>query len=253
LVEDGLERIIVWVAEELMELATEDGAVDLFFGKERWVCRGDEEASGRRWGHERGWAGPYIVGLEGTGKEMLARWVDDCHGSVLSNAVGESLSGQGPEADELDLGLWDVVDQDQWGQVRAATMCGRDDATVSATDWKRFWELDRVDDIEDVEGAVERGGAVQVPEERGRVGHVGRGTEEVHTVVVEVLCIVGRWANCSGCSDGRIGCFGGKEDGMSKLDLLLRRGSIGIVACCSRRESRRSGCRVGGCSCRAFW
>jgi hypothetical protein len=254
LVEDGLERIIVGVAEELMELATEDGAVDLFFGKERWVCRGDKEASGRRWGHERGWAGPYIVGLEGTGTEMLARWVDDCHGSVLSNSVGESLSGQGPEADELDLGLWDVVDQDQWGQVRAATMCGRYDATVSATDWKRFWELDRVDDIEDVEGAVERGGAVQVPEERGRVGHVGRGIEEVHTVVVEVLCIVGRWANCSGRSDGRIGCFGGKEDGMSKLDLLLRRGSMGIVACCSRRESRRSGCRVGGCSCsRAIW
>ena len=35
---------------------------------------------------------------------------------------------------------------------------------------------------------------------------------------------------------------------MGKLDLLLRRGSIGIGAC-SRRESRRSGRRVGGCSC----
>ena len=45
---------------------------------------------------------------------MLARWVDDCHGSVVSNAVGESLSGQGPEADELDPGFGDVVDQDQW-------------------------------------------------------------------------------------------------------------------------------------------
>ena len=45
---------------------------------------------------------------------MLARWVDDCHGSVVSNTVGESLAGQGPEADELDLGLGDVVDQDQW-------------------------------------------------------------------------------------------------------------------------------------------
>ena len=125
---------------------------------------------------------------------------------------------------------------------------------TGATDQKRFGELDRVDDIEDVEGAVERGGAVQVPEERGRVGHVGRGTEEVHAVVVEVLCVV-RWrADCSRGSNGRIGCFGGKEDGMSKLDLLLRRGSIGIVACCSRRESRRSDCRVGGCSCsRAIW
>ena len=30
---------------------------------------------------------------------------------------------------------------------------------------------------------------------------------------------------------------------MDKLDLLLRRGS------CSRRDSRRSGRRVGGCSC----
>ena len=130
------------------------------------VCRGDEEASGRRWGHEHEWAGPYIVGLEGEGKEMLARWVDDCHGSVLSNAVGESLSGQGPEADELDLGLWDVI---------------------------------------------------------------------------EVLCIVGRWADYSGRSDGRICCLGSKEDGMGK------RGSIWVVTC-SRKESRRSDCRVGGCN-----
>ena len=61
-----------------LELATEDSAVDLFFGEERWVGRGYKEASGRRWGHEHGWAGPYIVGLEGAGKEMLARWVDDC-------------------------------------------------------------------------------------------------------------------------------------------------------------------------------
>ena len=45
---------------------------------------------------------------------MLARWVDYCHGSVVSNTVGESLAGQGPEADKLDLGLGDVVDQDQW-------------------------------------------------------------------------------------------------------------------------------------------
>ena len=66
MVEDGLERIIVGVVEELMELATEDGAVDLNFGKERWVCRGDEEASGRRWGHEHGWEGPYIAGLDGS-------------------------------------------------------------------------------------------------------------------------------------------------------------------------------------------
>ena len=49
-------------------------------------------------------------------------------------------------------------------------MCSRDDATISATNRKRFREQDRVDDIEDVEGAVERGGAVEVPEEQGRVG-----------------------------------------------------------------------------------
>ena len=127
-------------------------------------------------------------------------------------------------------------------------MCSVDDATVSTTDWKRFGELDRVNDIEDVEGAVERGGAVQVPEERGRVGREGRGAEEVHGVIVEVLCIVGRRAGYRGRSDSRICCFGGKEDGMGKLDLLLRRGSIWIVAC-SRGESRRSGRRVGGCSC----
>ncbi len=42
-----------------------------------------------------------------------------------------------------------------------------DDATVSATDRKGFRKQDRVDDIEDVEGAVEGGGAVHVPEERG--------------------------------------------------------------------------------------
>jgi hypothetical protein len=56
-----------------------------------------------------GRAGPDFVGLE-----MRARGIEDCHGSVWSNAVGESLSGQGPDADELDLGLGDVVDQDQW-------------------------------------------------------------------------------------------------------------------------------------------
>ena len=33
-------------------------------------------------------------------------------------------------------------------------MGSRDDATVSAADWKRFVERDRVDDIADVEGAV---------------------------------------------------------------------------------------------------
>ena len=92
-----------------------------------------------------------------------------------------------------------------------------------------------------------RGGAVHVPEERGRVGREGRGAEEVHAVVVEMLCIVGWRADCSRGSDGRIFGLGSKEDGMGKLDLLLRRGSIGIMTC-SRRESRRSGCRVGGCS-----
>ncbi len=105
MVENDLERFIVGVAEELVELATEDGAVDLFFGEERWVGRGYEEVPGRRWGHEHGLAGPEIVRWV---SEMLARWVEDCHGSVVSNVVGESLSAQGPEADELNLGLGDV-------------------------------------------------------------------------------------------------------------------------------------------------
>ena len=46
-------------------------------------------------GHEWEWTGP--------GTEMLARGVKDCHGSVWSNAVGETLSGEGPEADKLNL------------------------------------------------------------------------------------------------------------------------------------------------------
>ena len=41
-------------------------------------------------------------------------------------------------------------------------MCGIDDGTVSATDRKRFEEQDRFDDIEEVEGAMEGGGAVHV-------------------------------------------------------------------------------------------
>ena len=44
-----------------------------------------------------------------------------------------------------------------------------DDATVSATDRKGLRKQDRVDEIEDVNGAVEGGGTVHVPEERGRV------------------------------------------------------------------------------------
>ena len=44
-------------------------------------------------------------------------------------------------------------------------MRGINDATVSATDRNRFGEQGRVDDIKEVEGAVERGGAVHVPEE----------------------------------------------------------------------------------------
>jgi hypothetical protein len=47
LVEDYLKRFIIGVAEEFMELTTEDGSVDLLFGEERWICRGDEEAPGR--------------------------------------------------------------------------------------------------------------------------------------------------------------------------------------------------------------
>jgi len=40
---------------------------------------------------------------------------------------------------------------------------GRDDTTT--TDRGRFGERDRVDDVEEVESAVKRGGAVHVPEE----------------------------------------------------------------------------------------
>ena len=118
-----------------------------------------------------------------------------------------------------------------------------DDATVSATDRKGLRKQDRVDDIEDVKGAVEGGGAVHVLEERGRVDRECRGAEDVHTVVVEVLCVVGRRAYCSRGSGGRIFGLDSKKDGMDKLDLLLRRGS------CNRRVSRRSGRRFGGCSC----
>ena len=44
-------------------------------------------------------------------------------------------------------------------------MCSIDDATVSATDRKGLRKLDRVDEIEDVKGAVEGRGAVHVPED----------------------------------------------------------------------------------------
>ena len=56
-----------------------------------------------------------------------------------------------------------------------------------------------------------------------RVGHEGRGAEEVHAVVVEVICVVGWRDDCSRGSDGLIFGLGSKEDGMGKLDLLLRR------------------------------
>jgi len=68
---------------------------------------------------------------------------------------------------------------------------------------------------------VERGGAVHVPES----------VKRVFDVVVEVLCIIGRRADCSGGSDLWISGFGGKEDGMGKLDLLLHQGSTRIVTC----------------------
>ena len=44
--------------------------------------------------------------------------------------------------------------------MRTTTERGIDDATVSASEVR---EQDRVDDIEEVEGAMERGGAVHVP------------------------------------------------------------------------------------------
>ncbi len=56
------------------------------------------------WGH--GSSGPLLL--------LLAEGVEDGPGSVWSNAVGEALSSQGPETDELDLGLGNVVHQDQW-------------------------------------------------------------------------------------------------------------------------------------------
>ena len=40
--------------------------------------------------------------------------VEDSHGSVRSNAVGESWPGQSPKTDELNLGRRDVVDRNQW-------------------------------------------------------------------------------------------------------------------------------------------
>ncbi len=67
-------------------------------------------------------------------------------------------------------------------------------------------------------------------------------SEEVHAVVVEVLCIVGRRADCGRGSGDQIFGLDSKEDGMGKMDVLLRRGS------CNRRDTRRSGRRVGGCS-----
>ena len=51
----------------------------------------------------------------------------------------------------------------------------------------RFRKQDRIDDIEDVKVAVEGDGAVHVPEEQGWVDREGRGAEDVHAVVVEVL------------------------------------------------------------------
>ena len=68
------------VAEELhVEQTTEDGAVDLFFGEERWVGWGYEEAPGGRWGVGRS----RHFGLEGAGKEMLDRWVKALSGPML--------------------------------------------------------------------------------------------------------------------------------------------------------------------------
>jgi hypothetical protein len=83
---------------------------------------------------------------------------------------------------------------------------------------------------------------VEVEDAVGRLGSVDTAQE------FDVSVGIGWRADCSRGSDSLIFGLGSKEDGMGKLDLLLRRGSMGIIAC-SRRESRRSGRRVGGCSC----
>ena len=96
-------------------------------------------------------------------------------------------------------------------------MRGRDDATFSATDRNRF-------------GSTRS--KVQWREAALSMYHRSReSVERVFDVVVEVLCIIGRRADCSGGSDYRISGFGGKGDGMGKLDLLLRQGSTRIVTC----------------------
>jgi len=48
-------------------------------------------------------AGPDVIGLQGASTEMLGGWVKDSHGTVWSNAVGESAPGQISEADDLYL------------------------------------------------------------------------------------------------------------------------------------------------------
>jgi len=70
---------------------------------------------------------------------------------------------------ELYLGSWEEVNRNEWRQVRVTAVSGIDDATVGTTDWKGFREQDRVDEIEDVEGAGERCSAVHVPQGLGLV------------------------------------------------------------------------------------
>jgi len=84
---------------------------------------------------------------------VIGGWVEDSHGAVRSDAVGESFAGQISEADQLYLGGWEEVNRNERGQVRVTAVSGVDDATVGTTDWKGFGKQDWVGEIEDVEGA----------------------------------------------------------------------------------------------------
>jgi len=230
LVEDGLESVVIRVTKELVELAAEDGTADLFLGEELRVGRSNEELSSRMWGHEVRRASPDVVGLQGASAEMLGGWVQDSHSAVGSDAVGESFAGQISQADKLYLGGREVVDRNERRQVRLTAVSGIDDATVGTTDWKGFREQDRVDEIEEVEGAGERCSTVHVPLGL-EVGRRARGAKHAEAValheVIHVCGVVSGRDDGSGRSDRRCCGCSGEEDGISSLDLLLRWWSSG--------------------------
>ena len=58
-----------------------------------------------------------------------------------------------------------------------------------------------------------------------------RRSHEMEAGSVERIFALRRWrrrGDCSGGSEGRICCFGSKEDGMSELDLLLLRAAAEV-------------------------